>query len=450
MRPKVLIAALILLTILFSFGMVKKASADALLFPWVTRSATVTTLISVVNTAESISEACGLPFDHPGELHWEYFYKTDDTDVLNGQTDYCDEHNFFSKSSKDDMVTFDVAGVFNSGMALFNDVGSEPEFVPDFTLPVEDPRRAFLLVDNNTDAHFDDDIGFQTNRDGTLYGEAMIIERGSGAAVGYIAYNARGGVKDDDDDFNLCFADDDHRDMLGEVIGDDDGGLCEMAPVTILPATLVTTKLLVTPTGSDNNDGEGRDNSGCDDRDQRRGDLNAIVQLCASPGPDPEDPDCDCPPGGGGVWNNTEGKISFNVRKNIVCTSGDDISAFMGTVGYERFENTGQAGWTYVDADRGNLAGGDDTGPYCETDEFVIAKVEYAEGDTMFNGAAVTNPPAFVDPGDLFVNNMVWLRNNRNYIDHCTNQAPGDWRCDPDGGLNLIHNEYDDCPLGGG
>lgn len=438
MRSKVLISVLVALTMLFSIGAtVKDANADAIMFPWIVRSDTVTTLISVVNTSQSLSEACGFtgPFLTPGTLHWEYYFKAT---TANGQTELCLEHNFESTTSKDDMVTFDVAGDFNNGLALFNDFGSNPEFVADFTLPVDNPRRAFLLVDNNTDSYVD----FDTNDDGTIFGEAMIIERSSGAAWGYIAYNARGGVKVDDDDLNLSFADDDFRDMLGEVIGDDDGGLCEMSPMTILPPSLVSTRIFVTPTSSENNDGS----CPAGDNNQRAGNINAIIQLCSTPGPDPEDPDCDCPPGGGGLWNNTEGRISFQVRKNIVCTSADNLEALMGTTGYNSFYNSGQAGWTYVDTDRGTLAGPDDL-VYCETDEAVIGKLEFAEGDVRFDGDYITDPPVGIDRATLNVNNFVWLRNNRNYINYCTNVAPGDWRCDPDGGLNFIHNETSDCPF---
>jgi hypothetical protein len=440
MRSKVFISVLVALAMLLSFGAtVKDAKADALLFPWIVKSDTVTTLISVVNTSQSISEACGLvgPFITPGTLHWEYFYKATNA---NGQTETCLEHNFESTTSKDDMVTFDVDGVFHSGLALFNDFGSDPIFVADFTLPVENPRRAFLLVDNNTNVY----VSHETNDDGTLYGEAMIIERGSGAAWGYIAYNGRGGVKVTEGDDNLCFADDDHRDMLGEVIGDwDPFDNCEMAPVTILPPDLVQTRFFITPTASNNDDGDN-----CDDCNQRRGTENAIVQLCASPGPDSEWPDCDCPPGGGGIWNNTEGKISFTVRKNIVCTSADDLEALMGTTAYNSFRSSGKAGWTYVDADRGTMNAPLDNAPFCETDEFVIGKLEYAEGDTIFDGAYITDPPAGVDMADLYVNNFVWLRNNRSYIGYCTHGGNWtNWRCDDEGGLNLVHNEWAECPF---
>jgi len=442
MRSKVFISVFVALTMLLCIGAtVKDAKADALMFPYVVRSTTVTTLISVVNTAESVSEACGLPFSYPGRLHWEYFYKES---IANGQTEICLEHDFDSTSSKDDMVTFDIAGVWNAGLAMFNDLGSIPIFVADFTLPVDNPRRAFLLVDNNTNAYFDDDAGFQTNLDGTLYGEAMIIERESGAAVGYIAYNAVGGVKNDDTDLNLAFNDDDHRDILGEVIGDDDTGECEMSPITILPPALVTTKLLVTPTGSSNNDGK---DGACDSNNQRLPDLNVVVRLCASPNEDIDD--CDCPAGGGGIWNNTEGKISFSVNKNIVCVAADVLQAFMGATAYNSFYSSGKAGWTYVDVDRGTLAGSVNEGPFCETDEAVIMKVEIAEGDTVFNGATVTDAPFGVDNANLVVNNLVWLRNNRNYIDWCDDDTNNDnWRCDSDRGLNFIHNQTADCPLG--
>ena len=97
---------------------------------------------------------------------------------------------------------------------MFNDNSNEVIGVPDMTLAVEDPRRAFLIVDNNTDSLMD----AETNEDGTIYGEAIVVEHKTGAAWGYIAYNAVGGVKVTDTDLNLNFSDADHRDQQGEVI----------------------------------------------------------------------------------------------------------------------------------------------------------------------------------------------------------------------------------------
>lgn len=84
------------------------------------------------------------------------------------------------------LVTFDAACNINGGQALFND--PSPYGGASFCLNEASPRRAFLLVDNNTPQFVTDGV----NLDGTLYGEAIVMELQSGAAWGYIAYNAWG------------------------------------------------------------------------------------------------------------------------------------------------------------------------------------------------------------------------------------------------------------------
>ena len=72
MRCKVVITVMVGIALLLSLGaFVKDASADAIMFPWVVRSADVTTVVSVVNTAETDAEASGLPF-HDNRIHVQY------------------------------------------------------------------------------------------------------------------------------------------------------------------------------------------------------------------------------------------------------------------------------------------------------------------------------------------------------------------------------------------
>ena len=62
MRTKVLLCILIGTVLLLSVGIgIKDAKADALLFPWIVKSAGISTIISVVNTAETDIEAAGVP-----------------------------------------------------------------------------------------------------------------------------------------------------------------------------------------------------------------------------------------------------------------------------------------------------------------------------------------------------------------------------------------------------
>ena len=367
---------------------------DSLLFPWVVRSDDVTTVISVVNTAETWAESVGLPF-HDNRLHIEYWHKLT---TANGQEEQCREYNFEITSSKDDMVTWDIAGHFNNGLPMFNDTSNELIGAPDMTLAVENPRRAFLIVDIDTDAL--NDAG--TNVDGTMYGEATIIEHRTGAAWGYIGYNAIGGPED--------FSDAGFRDQQGEVIGNN-----ETTQTTLLNPNDATTKLFVTPTSSN----------------QRQGNLNAKVQLCRFPGingdGDPYTGDCES----GGIWNNEEGGFSFTVEKNIVCTTADNIVDFFGGAGtsaYAQWVASGKAGWAYIVTHWGDINDRDGVDAFWGTDEAVIGKLEFGTGLSWDGSIADT------------INTFVWLRDNATYLQYCK-ECPIDARCEP-GGINIIHNEY--------
>ena len=424
---KAVIALTVCMALLLSLGSwVKDASADAIMFPWIVRSADVTTVISVVNTAETDAEASGLPF-HNNRIHVEYWHKLT---TANDQEEMCTEYNYEASSSKDDMVTWDIAGHFNSGLPMFNDESNEVIGVPDMTLAVADPRRGFLLVDNNTEALVESgclgDVDytniFGCNVDGTMYGEATIIEHKTGAAWGYIAYNAWGGQRDplDPQGQDLEFAD--TADQQGEVIGDS-----ETTQTTLMNPNDATTKLFVTPVGWDD---EWFDDM---DLDQRRGNWNVRVQLCRFPeregenGTEPYTGDCT----GGGIWNNEEGGFSFTEKKNIVCTTADNIVDFFGGAGtsaYTQWVASGKAGWAYLVTHTGNINERDGVEAFIGIDEAVIGKLEFGTGLSWDGGIADT------------INTFVWLRDKSSYMELCQEQ-PGIPPCDS-GGINIIHNEY--------
>ena len=425
MRPKVILSVMVCMVMLLSLGAwVKDASADAILFPWVVRSADVTTVLSVVNTAETDAEASGLPF-HNNKIHIEYWHKMT---TENLQDEACTEYNFEVTSSKDDMVTWDMAGHFNSGLPMFNDTSNEVISAPDMTLAVADPRRAFLIVDNNTESLVDS----QTNVDGTMYGEAIVVEHKTGAAWGYIAYNAAGGVKVTDLDQNLDFSDEGHRDQQGEVIGDS-----ETTQTTLLNPNDATTKLFVTPTENWVNEDRGV-------QSQRTGNLNATVQLCRFPERQTENGGIDGDPytgscTGGGIWNNEEGGFSFTEKKNIVCTAADNIVDFFGGAGtsaYTQWVASGKAGWAYIVTGQGTLDNDRGTDDFIDAEEAIIGKLEFGNNLSWDGSIADT------------INTFVWLRDNSSLMSWCQENSD-DWRCDPRG-INIIHNEYAEGLFGGG
>ena len=435
MNRKAVISVIVAMALLLSVGSwVKDASADAIMFPWVVRSADVTTVVSVVNTAETDAEASGLPF-HNNRIHIEYWHKLT---TANEQEETCNEYNFEVTSSKDDMVTWDIAGHFNSGLPMFNDESNEVIAAPDMTLAVEDPRRAFLIVDNNTQALYESNCEGPhlpgCNVDGTMYGEATVIEHKTGAAWGYIAYNAYGGQfhpEAEPQQNMLMFSD--YWDPLGEVIGDS-----ETTQTTLMNPNDATTKLFVTPT---NYYGKVEANGGYPD--QRAGNWNARVQLCRFP---ERDSDYGMGPGylpytgnctGGGIWNNEEGGFSFTTKKNIVCTTADNIVDFFGGAGtsaYTQWVASGKAGWAYIVTHWGNIDmrdGNGEPGHFEEANDAIIGKLEFGTGLNWDGSIADT------------INTFVWLRNSGSWCE----QGPDIELCS---GTNIIHNEYSEGLFGGG
>ncbi len=391
MRSKGFIAVLVALAMVLSFGVaVKNAQADAIMFPWIVKSNTVSTLVSVVNTAGDQIFVSGAVIDY--RLHYQYWYKVTNA---NGQTEACEPVSFKRPTSKDDIVCFDAACNINDGKALFNDPSPYGDVA--FCLSADAPRRAYLLVDNNTPAMADAGV----NVDGTLYGEAMVLELSGGASWGYIAYNATGGQSSLQTDPVMFF---DTLDSQGEVIAsnpDQSISTGELTQTTLLPPDIIQTRLFATPVNFPN----GNNPTGT----QRNGSANARVQLVYQ-----EDPTN----WQGGIFDNDENPIDFVKRKNIVCTSADNLESYFTTSAWDAFVATGGQGWAYVRTMNGTI----DISPFDlvadnPTNSVIIGKLEYTTTGVTIDGTTVA--------GSL--NNFVWLRDNESLLGPV--------------GINGIHNE---------
>ena len=380
MRPKVFISVLVSLALLLTFGVaVKDAKADAIMFPWIVKSDTVSTLVSIVNT-------CGQLGTYGGGLlnlitHYEYWYKETNA---NGQTEICIPHSDKIPTSKDDIITFDASCNINGGQALFND--PSPYGGASFCLNEPSPRRAFLLVDNNTPQFSSDGV----NLDGTLFGEAIVMELQSGAAWGYIAYNAAGGQTDSQSDPVYFF---DGLDLLGEVnLGAPVPGAIpvEYTQTVLLPPNVISTRLFVTPIQSPVIGIPAGGN-------QRVGNANVRIQLRTME-----------PATGAlvdGIYDSDENPMDGTPNKDIVCTSADDLSALINPGNYNTWVATGENGWAYIVLEPGTV----DVNPVDfivdnPTNEAIIGKLEYTAAGLTFPSDGTTVPGA--------VNNFVWLRNN--------------------------------------
>lgn len=413
MRSKVLVSVLVAICMLFSFGIVKNAQADQLLFPWIVKSATVSTIISVVNTSGS-----NLGWNYQGVdqlLHYQYWYKVT---TANGQTEACTNQSFKRPTSKDDLVIFDASANITDGKPLFGDTVRYGD--QSFKLSAESPRRAFLLVDNDTPYYTVNNI----NLDGTLYGEAMVLEISGGAAWGYIAYNASGGGGSTRSQTSPVIMVD-GLDLLGEVLGGIAGatvedlnarGVGEVTPVVLLPATKLgvnfLTKFFMTPidnsgTPANATGGFGNDNITLD---QRTGNANAKIQLVYNP------TDAEFY---GGLFDDDEKPIDFNKSKNIVCTSADSLHDLMTEGAYNDFAATQAPGWTMIDIQTGDIDANANLKLDNPTDEMIVGKLEYTTGGATFD--------TFTMPGTF--NNFNWIRNSRSVSGNC-------------GGINCVHNVH--------
>ena len=430
----IFIAALVAVTMLLSFGAaVKAAKADAILFPWIVKSPTISTLVSVVNTAEPVGGPNTLS---SAVLHYQYWGKDGST----GQTDVCSETDFDRPTSKDDIVMFDAAGNMNSGEALFEPIAGQTINVnyanANFSYVATVSARAFLIVDNNIPDVFTDDV-LASNADGTLYGEVLVIDLGSGSAWGYIAYNPSGGVRDSSG-AAVSFAD--GNDVLGEVIGNSNqthcaawnaSGTCtktkyghqETTAVTLLPPLVKQTKFFATPVNAVTYvDSSGVQQLG----NQRDGTINNRIQLLTDP--------FHGEGGVGGIFDADENVLSFVNRKNIVCTSGDVLVNLFGSAGtgaYTAWVNTGAEGWAYVKIYNGTI-GAPAVTPNSGSG-MVVGKLEFTTGPIAIDGVTINGG----------VNNLNWLRNSESYSKQtsfhghsagCANAYP----CG--GGINCIHN----------
>jgi hypothetical protein len=355
----------------------------------------------------------------PFRLHYQYWYK-DTTDNL--QTETCHSHSFKQPTSKDDIVTFDASGNINGGNAMFNDP-SPYNAAQSFQLNEPGPRRAYLLVDNNTPAFLTQFGWAATNVDGTLYGEAMVLEIAGGAAWGYIAYNSDGG-QTSGQTTRVTF--EDPLDPQGEVI---DGGndlvqpqvdWGEVTQTVLLPTNMGTTRFFMTPIDEQipyelipvlcpaGTDGAAN---------QRQGNINARIQFVTQ----------DIAPGGtpptfsGGIYNNDEDVLDFVRKKNIVCTSADNLEELITGGAWTYLDTTGRQGWSYIitlvgtfDSDDVNLC------PDNPTEDMVIGKLEFTTTGIDWDNDGT------IDMSGTF-NNFIWLRDNSSHAD--------------DQGTNIIHNE---------
>jgi hypothetical protein len=436
------------------------AMADAILFPWLAKSSTVLTMLSVVNTSDKEASCTGAL-----QLHYEYWVK----DAVS-PTSVCTPSSFSKNTSINDIVTFDASGTVNNGGALFNDqppYHGMVTYTPNtFAMPSQPaPARAFLIVDNNNSECF------ENSDEASLYGEALVIQINQGAAWGYVAYNGTGGGDYGPAEEPLSF--NDGIDLQGEVMRspryfDDasDADELEATPVVLLPlgsgpGSVFKTKFFVTPINYalwEYGSGSGT----------REGDSNSRIQFCLDPSvksqnfPLPStcpsslqgqylsndscqknsDPVCRH----AGIYDNDEGELDGNPPVDVVCTAALDISdntpgqalLTQGQRDYLSTDPGGQA-WTYVRSMVGSFWPTDGVGGRdlrTESDS-IIGKLEYqdnAQGLSIGNSGTISGA----------VNDFKWIRNSGsqlcdcNFVDGQCIAGPGSCDWDLLRGINKV------------
>jgi hypothetical protein len=331
------------------------------------------------------------------------------------------------------LVAFDASGAINGGNALFNDTGIAYGGRFDMT-SAPATARAFLLVDNN------DTENFENYDYASLYGEAMVIELGSGAAWGYVAYNGSYGGPNTP----TAIPFNDGVDLQGEVMRSPryfdsaDSSELESTPAILMPLTSFQTKFFVTPVNYadwEYGTGPGVKNT-C---------SNSRIEFCLDPRPaDGVFPiNGTCPSGLGdltlsgencqhtgdavcrhsGIWDNDETPLDGNSPVDVVCTTALDISTpgqllttaqidYLTTM--EGEAPTGGNGWTYVRSMVGSFfpAGALGARNVNTESDSIIGKLQYSDAQhpLVINGVTV--------PGS--VNDFQWIRNSASQYD-------GDW-----------------------
>jgi len=415
------------------------AMADSILFPWLVKSPTVLTLVSVVNTSDTYTSC-----ENPG-LHYEYWFKDASSKTVN--TDSCTNSSFTEATSINDIVSFDAAGTISGGAALFNDqppIHNHVTYSPDtFTMPAPSATaRGFLIVDNNQGSCF------ENNEEASLYGEALVIQLDQGAAWGYVAFNGRGGGPNGPGMEPLSF--NDGTDLQGEVMrspryfdsASATSDEVETTPVVLLPlgsgpGSIFKTKIFVTPVNYalwEYGKGPGT----------RNGKSNSRIQFCIDPRPATGvfPINSTCPTGIGvgylsgdacqsnsaalckhaAIYDNDEGELDGNAAVDVVCTTALDISdpttglLTASQIGYLSTTPGGQA-WAYIRSMVGSFYGTNNLGvrdPNTESDS-IIGKLEYQDSTSGFTIGGTTIHGA--------VNDFKWIRNSGSqpcYPENCS------------------------------
>ena len=310
-------------------GVVAQAMADTVLFPViVSNPPAVTTIVSVTNQ--------GPGNDH---LKFTYSYKPAFASGLPNYSGECFNDFLVRATFVPDLVSFDAAGIFNGGFALFNDADAG-SYGGAFNTLGTFPLRAYLLVSDSSAAGARVDVGSNSS----LSGEAIIMDVISGSAWGYRALNDT--TREDYSFFPT---------PTGSIVNVIVPGAAQSKRFTFFDLDNWTTRFFVTPIGPDlafNN-------------------LSSTIQLFQSNGTP-------------GVEGRTGDVYSFTKSVMVVCTAGVDLRDLMDSTSQAALATTG--GWARIDVVAGAPA--------------LIYKLEYTFSSPYVPGRASNNNAFLLSDAD--------------------------------------------------
>lgn len=332
------------LTAAIGVSMVGLVQADAVFFPYVTLTDTTTTIVSVMNATANNWDGSGrVGATH---LHYRFYYKP----LTSGLTSPCEEYDEYLPTSRNDIQTIDLGGVFGAQTAgvLFKDPSINNKWKQsgrNYALGrYTKPAYGYLIVDNS-----------DTNpADETLTGEAIVFDFKSGISWGYQAHSSTDG---------------DFRSAASQ----------SPASVAIMPFDEFATSFFVTPVSIA--------------QDDFMNNYRARVELSAS--------------GRGDLYDRDENLWSGTIVRDMTCVGRIKAEQLMSAALLSRVSNGGwgkilsyrvvlkNGGWVPA-AFKADAASGSPDGaslvPVANknlaSDGAVVIKLEYSKGKT-FNGQAV-------------------------------------------------------------
>jgi len=319
-----------------SFGAVSATQAsETLFFPHVVGSATVASIVTVINSDSStVSDTTNYP------LHLALWSKQIQPSEAATNAAICTETNVLRPTSANDIVTFDLFGKFgqsNFGVLFEDDLVTENVNVGgrgtwSIGKGLTTPRRGFLLVDQTQD---DGDLG--------LDGEIFIFEFAAGATWGYEAF------------------DNSYRNFDYSYAASASG-----KGVAIMPYDEIETGLMVTPT---------------DLHDQRKGNIKASLFMAYDA----------LDSYGTGIFDRDENPLSKTNGTDVTCVGRVDVQDLIfGSASLIDNEPFGGWGSLVIQGITGSVST-NATRTFSDTGSSgaVVYKLEYNISDT-FNGEPVT------------------------------------------------------------